>query len=869
MKELQDINLKELIEVETLEVFNRENKIHSPFSSKDKTPSFSVYYDSNANKMKFKDFSSGEQGDAIDFIMKLKNMDYNAAREYLGLDVEKTAIEIEEDKIKSYIQWQIENRPEYKGNKLIGLFQFVNRDNTPIYYKAKMLKTNGKKITPYYHLENGKVINTRGADEIPYNLYNVVQAINSNRSIVVVEGEKDANTINSIFRNRDYVATSVKGCKDLDIFKNNDTKILVIGDTGEAGKKYVDHIKWELKPTAKEFRIVTLPGLKNLGDNKDVTDWIEAGHDKNDLLNVFKRSLDLKSKFELQQDSTGIYKTVITGKDENLSEKKVYFTDFQLLEASRLILVDDEREGIRLVLKSITGKVIEKIGRSGIFDDIKSFRNFLGTIDLNFTGSKTEHVVELGAWINKYWAAENEEIYKGVKFLPVEDELHLLTPSGSISANGVNVFKKSDKSNDLNIIDKEEITKEELQELWEHIFKFVGPEKSLTIIGTIINNLAVHQAKENKVKLHHLLIVGESGSGKSTILANVIAPILNYPIKDIKSIGLITPFAFTNDLSIGNYSALYDEFKPSSLDRFKIQKISETLRNLYDRTTVVRGDKSFKTREFQFSRPIVMAGEESYPNSEKALIERSAIVYLSKNERTESSSEAMKWIMNHEDILNKFGRSLIDTVLNMSVEEYRSIREKVEQAFTGLNNRPLTTAINIASGIEIFNRLLEQKGLSEKVLIGYEKFIEANIKDEILEGGEDTKSVVEQMIVLYNNMIEDGRAHGFENVVMERKEGLFIRTSEMINQIHLFIKSVGSAEVVPLKAKDFKKQATKAGYLIKASAKQIKLDGVNKKFDEYSKDKMRELKAFAIVEPEIEEAILSESEKKVIDGVFK
>ncbi|MDS0525477.1 CHC2 zinc finger domain-containing protein [Clostridium sp. SHJSY1] len=866
MKELQDIDLKELIEVETLEVFNRENKIHSPFSSKDKTPSFSVYYDSNANKMKFKDFSSGEQGDAIDFIMKFKNMDHKAAREYLGLDVEKTAIEIEEDKIKNFVKWQLENNK--KGFKPLGIFTFVDKNNEPLYYKVKFIKSDGKKETPYYHIENGQVINKRGADEIPYNLYNVIQGINSNKAIVIVEGEKDANTINSIFKNRDYISTSIKGCKDLEIFKNNDVRILVIGDTGQAGKKYVDHIKYELKPTAKEFRIVNLPGLKHLGDNKDITDWIESGHDKNDLLNAFKRSLDLKSKSELQQDSTGIYRTVITGKDDNISEKKVQFADFQLLEASRLILVDEEREGIKLTFKSKTGKVIEKIGRSGIFDDIKSFRNFLGTIDLNFKGSKTENVVDLGAWINEYWAIENEEIYKGVKFLPVEDKLHLLTPVGSISKDGINPFKKSDKSNDINIIDKDEISKEELEELWNHIFRFIGPDKSLTIIGTIINNLAVHQAKENKVKLHHLLMVGESGSGKSTILANVIAPILNYPIKDIKSIGLITPFAFTNDLSIGNYSALYDEFKPSSLDRFKIQKISETLRNLYDRTTVVRGDKSFKTREFQFSRPIVIAGEESYPNSEKALVERSAIVYLSKNERTESSSDAMKWIIDHEDILNKFGRSLIDIVLNMTVEEYKSIREKVGQSFSGLNNRPLTTAINIASGIEIFNVLLEQKGLGNKKLIGYEKLIQANIKDEILDGGEDTKSIIEQMIVLYNNMIEDGRAHGFENVVMERKEGLFIRTTEMINQIHMFVKTVGSAELIPLKAKDFKKQATKAGYLIKASAKQIKLDGVNKKFDEYSKDKMQELKVYAIVEPELEEAILTDAEKKVIDGVF-
>lgn len=90
-------------------------------------------------------------------------------------------------------------------------------------------------------------------------------------------------------------------------------------------------------------------------------------------------------------------------------------------------------------------------------------------------------------------------------------------------------------------------------------------------------------------------------------------------------------------LSDGNYSALFDEFKPSMMDRYKIGNISETLRNLYDRTTISKGNKSLKTTEFNLGRPIILAGEESYPNQEKALIERSCIIYLSRRERTEKT----------------------------------------------------------------------------------------------------------------------------------------------------------------------------------------------------------------------------------------
>ena len=49
MREINDIDLKSLIESLTGEKFNRENKIYSPFK-KEKTPSFCIYFDSNCNK---------------------------------------------------------------------------------------------------------------------------------------------------------------------------------------------------------------------------------------------------------------------------------------------------------------------------------------------------------------------------------------------------------------------------------------------------------------------------------------------------------------------------------------------------------------------------------------------------------------------------------------------------------------------------------------------------------------------------------------------------------------------------------------------------------------------------------------------------
>lgn len=865
MKTVEDIDLRELVEAETGQRFNREGAILCPFHN-EKTPSFRVKFNSNKNKHFFKCFGCEKCGDAIDFIKELKGIGYKEARQYLGIEEEKTEKEKELDRIHGYIDWELDNWR--KGQKLLGVFQFTNVDGQVAYYKAKFKLEDGKKQLAYYHIEGNKVIPKRGIEEVPYNLYRAIQGIKEGKTLIVLEGEKDVNTVNSMLK-KDYVATSFKGCKDIDILLNNTMgiKALIISDTGEAGEKYKWNVYKLITKHCNSLKFVNLKGIKDLGDNKDVTDWLEAGHSKKDLLESFNRSLDLKNKYELQQDRNGIYKTIIKEKSEETIEYKKYISDFTLLEAVRITFVDEEQEGVKLILKSPTGKTVEKTGPSTIFDDTKTFKNFLGTIDLSFKG-RIDDLTELKGWINRYFAIDNQEIYEGVKFIRKDDKLNFVTDQGTLSSSGKDInIKSSSKQCADGICEIEDITKDEMQELRKKLFKFADPEKSISIIGSVINNLAVYQNKEIKSNLHHLLIVGESGSGKSTILKNVVAPLLNYNKKDIRSVGLITPFALIKDLSTGNYPSLFDEFKPSSLDRYKVAKLSEIFRNLYDRATVSRADKFYKTRDFQFNRPLILAGEESYPNQEKALIERSCIVYLSKRERTQENSETMQWLMENETLLNKLGKSLIEVVLKLDIELYQTIRERVKAQIKGLQNRPLNTAINVCTGIEILNILMQQLGLKE--FTGYTEHVVNNIKKEVLDGGQETRSTVEQMLILFNDMIENGRVLGADSIVVSRSDGLFIRTSAMIDLIHEHVKRFDS-DIVPLKLKDFKKQAERSGYLLGSSTKVIKVDCYNNgsrtpvRFNRYDEKLVKALQLNSLVPDLFEEVSMSRKEEKVI-----
>jgi hypothetical protein len=151
--ELQDIDLKELLEKEIGERFNKHGYIKCPFHN-EKTPSLSIKFFPDANKYKFKCFGCGESGDAIDFIMKFKNLDYIGTREYLGLTVKKSCQEEQIEKVKSYIDWEISKfRTD---QELLGIFTFTDKDGslasdlrTPIIhingnsnlYKKNILKT--------------------------------------------------------------------------------------------------------------------------------------------------------------------------------------------------------------------------------------------------------------------------------------------------------------------------------------------------------------------------------------------------------------------------------------------------------------------------------------------------------------------------------------------------------------------------------------------------------------------------------------------------------------------------------------------------------------------------------------------------------
>lgn len=289
-----NIDLKYLIEQETGQKFDRNGKICCPFHN-EKTPSFSVKND------RFTCFGGCEaRGDVIDFIRQYKGYNYVQAIKYLGIDsnTDRSQFEKDYDKIKNMSDWLVDNhdRIKDKNYKLEAIYPYKNQDGKVLYYKVKFKSNNKKYKKEMFYMnidDTGKVKLSRGEHkEIPYNLYNLSNALLSKKPIFIVEGEKDVETMKTL----GYTATSLKNVniKDFDFSIFNYSTTYIIPDTGEAGKTYVYKIWDILKDFVNEFNIIDLKGIDKLGDNKDITDWIEAGYDIKDFKNSMSLSWDWK-----------------------------------------------------------------------------------------------------------------------------------------------------------------------------------------------------------------------------------------------------------------------------------------------------------------------------------------------------------------------------------------------------------------------------------------------------------------------------------------------------------------------------------------------------------------------------------------------
>jgi hypothetical protein len=118
-------------------------------------------------------------------------------------------------------------------------------------------------------------------DPVPYRLPELLDAIHD--TVFVVEGEKDADRLAS----HGFVATTApEGAGKWRASLNRwfeDKTVFVIADNDDAGRAHAETVARNLSGCAASVRIIALPGLMPKGD---VSDWLDAGGDTSELVDV-------------------------------------------------------------------------------------------------------------------------------------------------------------------------------------------------------------------------------------------------------------------------------------------------------------------------------------------------------------------------------------------------------------------------------------------------------------------------------------------------------------------------------------------------------------------------------------------------------
>ncbi len=645
----------------------------------DKTPSLRL--SDKGNRAIYHCFGCGEQGDIINFICKMENLDnitaLRKAYDILGRELKYNTIN--DNKVENFKKFIKINQSTITKNKetynLEEIYIYYDEDKNPLYCKIKYKNLFGKKhfitkslIEMDIGYKYGDSKDFEQCKKVLYNLVEIKKSISKDDWIFFVEGEKDVETLRKI----SFPATTIytkKWEKSYDEDLKN-AKVVFIGDSGRSGQEFKNFIVEKLKKCCKGLKIIDLPGIENIGDgkNKDVTDWLESGKTSKELLNIVKKSLNILDKNILQQDENGIYEIIDKIENKEVKESRRNITNFQIIDAILYRNEDNNDQIIKLNLKSNHRQSIIEADARECFSDVKVFRRYLG-IDYIFYG-EIQDLTKLHQWIINYFIKEDISIFTRSGIRKINDEYVLVTNKGTLKSNGeFDITRKSINTiHNIDFTNLDILNKDEAKILSKYLFNFNSKENIYNTLGLGVANILNTFARESS--MHNLPILqnlGEGKSGKSKALK-----ILKLLFNDTN------PGISLSALTYIELIKLFDEtYLPVFLDEVNISKVNNCKINFLSNhiCAITQGYENAKVTEnstlhkLTYNASLIISGDEEI--QETSVKSRSNIVWYTRSNFTREGKESIEFLCNSEEgskLLRRFSKSLYLRVLNYYID---------------------------------------------------------------------------------------------------------------------------------------------------------------------------------------------------------
>ena len=147
----------------------------------------------------------------------------------------------------------------------------------------------------------GVVWNVNGVRTVPYNLYALANAPRK-QVVYVVEGEKDADRLMHEGRLATCNSMGAGSWKDEHSEFLRDRDVVIIPDNDDNGRSHAQDVAVSLDGVAKRVRVLELPDLDEKGD---VSDWLDADNEVEQLEQLLKGVRTWKKKVGYRGDDGG------------------------------------------------------------------------------------------------------------------------------------------------------------------------------------------------------------------------------------------------------------------------------------------------------------------------------------------------------------------------------------------------------------------------------------------------------------------------------------------------------------------------------------------------------------------------------------
>lgn len=172
--------------------------------------------------------------------------------------------------------------PRKDGASIVAVYDYVDAAGTMRFQTVRFAPKDFRQRRP--DSKGGWAWNLKGVLLVLYRLPSVIEAAKAGRTVLVTEGEKDADNLAVM----GFVATTspMGAGKWRDSYSESlaGAPVVIIADKDESGRKHAEQVAKSVFSMAKSVRIIELPG----DGIKDASDWIRAGGTKEQLQAIAK-----------------------------------------------------------------------------------------------------------------------------------------------------------------------------------------------------------------------------------------------------------------------------------------------------------------------------------------------------------------------------------------------------------------------------------------------------------------------------------------------------------------------------------------------------------------------------------------------------